>query len=120
MRILRGTELHRIYEVVDGALVLRREHTAGPGEILAFGPNLIHAMVSADPDTPLMTLHFYTDAIEMMVVYTDDETLAVDGGCGAWVPEDAAMILHRFSGAVDRAEMMRRLGSPSAACPADG
>ena len=120
VKVLRGTSLHRIYEVVEGALVLRREHTAGPGEVLAFGPNLIHSMSSADPNTPLMTLHFYTDAIEFMIVYTDDETLAVDGGCGAWMPEDEAMILHRLSGARGRVEMQNQMVLPSDASPAVG
>lgn len=118
VKVLRGRSRHRIYAVEDGALVLRREHTAETGEILAFGENLIHSMTSIDPDVPLMTLHFYTDAIEMMVVYTEDETLAVDGGCGAWVPEDAAMVLHRLSGVCDRDAMKRQMGLPPSSCPA--
>ena len=118
--VLRGRSTHRIFEVVDGALVMRREHIAEPGEILAFGPNLIHSMASADPDTPLMTLHFYTNAIEFMLVYTDDETLVVDGGCGAWVPEDPAMIINRLSGVHARAALQRRTVPRSDASPAVG
>lgn len=118
VRVLRGRSRHRIYTIEDGQLVLCREHTASPGEILSFGPNLIHSMTSDDPDTPLMTLHFYTDAIEMMVIYTDSDTLAVEGSCGAWVPEDPANIRGRFSGVLSRDDLMSRLGPHTAACPA--
>jgi len=118
VRVLRGQSRHRIYTIADGELVLCREHVASPGEILSFGPNLIHSMTSEDPDTPLMTLHFYTNAIEMMLVYTDSETLAVEGSCGAWVPEDPADIRARVSGVISRDDLVSRLGLRTAASPA--
>ncbi|MDG1481231.1 MAG: cysteine dioxygenase family protein [Myxococcota bacterium] len=118
VRVLRGRARHRIYTIRDGELVLCREHITSPGEVLSFGPNLIHSMSSEDPDTPLMTLHFYTGAIEMMLVYTESETLAVDGSCGAWVPEDPADILGRVSGVLARDDLVSRLGLHTAASPA--
>ena len=118
VRVLRGRSRHRIYTIEDGELVLCREHVAAPGEVLSFGANLIHSMASEDPDTPLMTLHFYTGAIEMMLVYTDSETLVVDGSCGAWVPEDPADIRRRVSGVLSRDDLVSPQALHTAASPA--
>jgi cysteine dioxygenase len=120
VRVLRGRSRHRIYTVEDGALVLRREHTAQPGEVLAFGPNLIHSMTSIDPTEPLMTLHFYTDAIEEMVIYAEGDTLVVDGGCGAWVPADPALIRFRVSGVHPRDALPGLRARPCDSVPAVG
>lgn len=120
VKVLRGQSLHRIFTIQDGELVQVREHIAQPGEILSFGPNLIHSMTSIDPSTPLMTLHFYTDAIEMMVVYAEGGTMAVDGSCGAWIPEDPALIRFRVSGVLARPDLMSQMGHRTDSSPADG
>jgi cysteine dioxygenase len=103
VQVLQGRARHRIWTVQDGALRLLKEHTAGPGDLLTCGPDMIHSMGDDGDDAPLMTLHLYTPSIDFMVVYdTDgDETLVVDGDCGAWVPE-AARVRSRAVG------MMRR------------
>jgi len=101
VRVLSGVSRHRLYKVVDGALELVREELVPAGEVIAAGPDLIHSMGDGGAEEPLVTLHLYTDPIDHMVVYDleNDETLVVDGGCGAWVPHDEpGLILQRHGG----------------------
>lgn len=102
VRVLRGVATHRIYRVIDGALRLIAEERAAAGDVLAFGAGLIHSMGDGGGDASLVTLHLYAGPIPHMVVYdlTRGETLKVDGGCGAWVPDDPAQILGRWAGFV--------------------
>ena len=102
VRVLRGVATHRIYRVIDGALRLITEERAAAGDVLAFGAGLIHSMGDGGGDASLVTLHLYAGPIPHMVVYdlTRGETLKVDGGCGAWVPDDPAQILGRWAGFV--------------------
>ncbi len=108
VRVLAGRGEHRIWAIEHGRLQLRRAHTVEPGRVLSFGANLIHSMVSASPDEPLLTLHLYTDSISAMVVYEtagEGRTLVVDGSCGAWVPEDPANIQLSLPGAHPRSQL---------------
>jgi cysteine dioxygenase len=89
VQVLQGRARHRIWKVEGGRLRLIKEHVVQPGELLACGPDMVHSMGDDGADEPLMTLHLYTPSIEFMVVYDQDgdQTLVVDGDCGAWVPE---------------------------------
>ncbi|MEL6348365.1 MAG: cysteine dioxygenase family protein [Myxococcota bacterium] len=98
VRILRGAADHHIWSLETDPkrrLALRHRHVAEQGEILACGPDTIHSMASAGPNQPMVTLHLYTQSIPYMVVYApeQDETLLVDGGCGAWIPDDAPELI---------------------------
>lgn len=115
VRVLRGVATHRIYRVHDGALTLLAEERVAAGAVLTFGAGLIHSMGDGGGDAPLVTLHLYAGPIPHMVVYDLErrETLKVDGGCGAWVPEDPAQILGRWAGFVSPCVVLasaRRLG----------
>lgn len=89
VQVLQGRALHRIWKVEGGELRLVKEHRARPGELLACGPDMVHSMGDDGAEEPLMTLHLYTPTIDFMVVYDQDgdQTLVVDGDCGAWVPD---------------------------------
>jgi hypothetical protein len=102
VRVLRGVAIHRIYRVIDGALTLIAQERAAAGEVLVFGAGLIHSMGDGGGEASLVTLHLYAGPIPHMVVYDLErgETLKVDGGCGAWVPDDPAQILGRWPGFV--------------------
>ena len=107
VKVLQGRARHRVWSIEGGALVLAREHTVEPGEILACGPNLIHSMGDDGGDEPLMTLHLYTASIDFMMVYDDDTTHVVDGSCGAWVPWDRPeQIRQSLAGIVPRAAVV--------------
>ena len=88
VRVLRGRALHQIWNVQDGALIERKQHTASVGDVLACGPSLVHSMGDDAESSTLMTLHLYTKAIDHMIVYDVEanHTHIVDGSCGAWVP----------------------------------
>ena len=107
VKVLQGRARHRVWSIEDGALVLAREHTVEPGEVLACGSNLIHSMGDDGGDEPLMTLHLYTASIDFMMVYDDDTTHVVDGSCGAWVPRDRPdQIRQSLAGIVPRAAVV--------------
>lgn len=114
VKVLRGAADHQVWSLQRHPtrhLKLEHRHTAHAGEILACGPDLIHSMVSADPTCPLVTLHLYTQSIPYMVVYNpdQDETLLVDGGCGAWIPDDRPeLIAARVPGMWRREEISDR------------
>lgn len=97
VRVLQGRARHKVWRVVDGALVLQAEHTVEAGGVLACGPDLIHSMGDDGAADPLMTLHLYTDSIDYMVVYEPAlaQTHIVDGSCGAWVPRGQPALLRR-------------------------
>lgn len=90
VRVLSGRVKHRIWRVTDGAITLAREEERAAGDILICGPDMVHSMVDAGGDEPLVTLHLYTDPIGHMVVYdvATAQTVVVQGECGAWIPVD--------------------------------
>ena len=94
VRVLRGTAKHRIFQLRGGRLDLVREERVRAGQVLTCGPDLVHAMADGGAEDSLMTLHLYAGPIDHMVVYDveGDRTLVVDGGCGAWVPDDPSQI----------------------------
>ena len=89
IRVLEGEGENLLYQI-DGRLRLVAEQRTAEGEVLSVGARALHAMGcrSARGQPSLMTLHLYTPTIPHMIVYDSDETLIVDGGCGAWVPTD--------------------------------
>ena len=106
VRVLRGASRHRIWKVSDGQTRCIKEHVAGRGEMIVAGPDLIHSMGCADPDEPLISLHMYTESVQHMIVYDleRNDTLIVNGYCGAWVPEDGSdQLVARLPGLWDRA-----------------
>ncbi len=90
VRVLQGEAIHRIWRVRGGRLEQVAEERVGAGGVLACGPELVHSMEDAGGALPLATLHLYAGPIDHMVVYdsASQRTLIVDGGCGAWVPDD--------------------------------
>lgn len=108
VRVLRGAAQHHVWRVSDGELERIFDETATAGTVLACGPDLVHSMGDAEDDTPLMTLHLYTDSIDHMVVYDTQagDTCIVDGSCGAWIPEpESGMLRLRTPGILSRAEL---------------
>jgi hypothetical protein len=80
-------------------------------------------MGCAGAGEPLVTLHLYTDAIPHMIVYDlpREETLIVNGDCGAWVPEPGSdQLVARLPGLRDRAEVSAWMAARSDSAPADG
>lgn len=88
VRVLQGAALHRVWRVRDGQLQLVMEERVEAGHVLSCGADLVHSMVDAGHEDPLVTLHLYAGPIRYMVVYDLEgaQTLIVDGGCGAWLP----------------------------------
>lgn len=104
VRVLQGRAHHRIWSVRDGQLQLVREEHVEAGGVMACGPSLIHSMSDDGAEAPLVTLHMYTQSVDNMVVFDEgrNETLVVEGSCGAWVPHDKPnMIRSVFEGIVD-------------------
>ncbi len=102
VRIVAGRCMHRVYQPTGDALVLVGEREHGPGDVLVAEPDLVHAMQDLDPAEPLITLHAYLPGISEMVVYdvAGRRTLVVDGGCGAWVPDDPRQVIRAIDGFV--------------------
>jgi len=88
--VVRGTARHRVFVANDAGIEVAVEEQVGSGRVLVCRRGLLHSMGDGGGEEPLVTLHLYTDPIDHMVVYDleGDRTLVVDGGCGAWIPED--------------------------------
>lgn len=88
--VLEGEGEERRYGLRGGALAQTQARALAAGDRLTAGPGLLHAMGSTGSGAApsLLTLHLYTPSIEDMLVYEDDVTYIVDGGCGAWVPRE--------------------------------
>lgn len=103
VRVLAGSGTHRQYHVTGGQLHLVAEDPIVPGDILQCGPTFVHAMASSAHEE-LVTLHLYGPSIPYMIVWDvpNDRTLKVDGGCGAWVPDEheQALLLEERPGLV--------------------
>jgi len=109
VRVLQGRARHRIYTAGSNGLECVRDETAEAGEMLICGRHLVHSMADDGADAPLVTLHMYTGSIQQMVVYDTaaNRTLVVDGGCGAWVPDESSgLILGSYSGIVPTHELL--------------
>lgn len=104
VRVLAGRARHQVWGIDNGTLRVVREETVEPGGVMACGPALIHSMGDDGASDPLVTLHMYTKSVDHMVVYDrgTDQTLVVEGSCGAWVPTDRPeMIRHAFAGVLE-------------------
>jgi len=90
VRLLRGAAIHRTWRVTEEGLEMTSEERVEAPAVLSCGPHMVHSMVDAGADDPLTTLHLYVDPIDHMLVYDVEggRTLVVDGGCGAWLPDD--------------------------------
>lgn len=88
--VVQGEAVHRVWRVTDGALRPVLAERVGTGGLLSCGPDLVHSMEDGGAEQPLVTLHLYAGPIDHMVVYDLEQgrTLVVEGGCGAWVPDD--------------------------------
>ena len=119
--VLRGASMHRMWQFHDGQAQCTGEHTAQCGDVLVVAPETVHSMESADPSTPLITLHLYTQTIPHMVVYDlpNNQTLLVSGNCGAWVPSmSSGLLLHRRDGLWGRAAFNDWLAEQPDSAPA--
>lgn len=108
VRVLRGAALHRVWHIAGGRLHLVSEKKVPAGGVLTCDADLVHSMVDAGDSEPLVTLHLYHGPIDFMVVYDleADETLIVEGTCGAWVPTDAPHLIRaRIPGIAAPAEL---------------
>jgi predicted metal-dependent enzyme (double-stranded beta helix superfamily) len=90
--VLQGAAMHRVWSLQGPALVVANEHRIQVGDVLRCPPSAIHSM-RADAGE-LVTLHAYAPGIASMMVYDvgGRESLEVDGGCGAWVPMEDAVV----------------------------
>ena len=90
VKVLRGKALHTLYKVESGALKVLREEQRDAGELMVCGRDIVHAMGDGGEKESLVTLHLYSKSIDHMVVYdaNSERTVVVDGGCGAWIPDD--------------------------------
>jgi predicted metal-dependent enzyme (double-stranded beta helix superfamily) len=102
VRIVAGRCIHRVYAPRGDALVLVDEREHGPGDVLVADRDLVHGMQDISVGEPLVTLHVYVPGIRDMVVYDvpGRRTLVVDGGCGAWVPDDPKDVIRAIDGFV--------------------
>ncbi len=101
VRVLQGRAHHKIYRVGAPGLEIVREEIAEAGQLLVCGKDMVHSMGDDGADQPLVTLHMYTGPVPYMVVYDtlQEQTLKVDGGCGAWVPaSNSDLLLKRYEG----------------------
>ena len=81
------------------------------GDVLLCPPKQIHAMGDDEAEDVLVTLHAYAGSIDDMVVYSETETLIVNGACGAWVPEVESNIFGRSLGHIPRDEVRYSVGT---------
>ncbi|MFT4624679.1 MAG: putative metal-dependent enzyme (double-stranded beta helix superfamily) [Myxococcota bacterium] len=97
VRVLRGEALHTVWRLTEGRLEAVLTERIAAGHVLQCGPGMIHSMVDAGGEHPLVTLHLYADPIDHMVVYDvpGERTLVVEGACGAWVPTDRPELVRR-------------------------
>lgn len=95
VRVLQGEALHTLWRIEGAELVEVSTERVRAGDVMSVGPEVVHSMIDAGAEAPLVTLHLYVDPIEHMVVYDrqDRRTLVVDGGCGAWIPHDAPELI---------------------------
>ena len=110
IRILQGRSHHQMFQCVNGMLVETLSERKEVGDVLLCPPRQIHAMRDDEAEVTLVTLHAYAGAIDDMVVYSETETLLVNGACGAWVPEVESNILGRIGGHVPRDEVGYSVG----------
>ena len=104
MRVVAGEAIHTIWAVEQGQLVPMETTRHRAGEVLPAPPHMIHSMEDGGGETPLITLHLYTDAIDHMIVYDleTQDTYVVDGSCGAWIPScPSTGLRERHEGIVD-------------------
>ena len=104
--ILRGQAQHTLYTIKDEILVPRHTEYIDQNAYIVCHPNQIHAMGdSGKKQASLMTLHAYSNSIPFMMVYDDknQQTIKVDGSCGAWVPDNKVQIIKTFEGFVHQA-----------------
>ena len=101
IRVLQGRGRHRIWTVDADGLRTVCEETVAAGETMMCGSDLIHSMADDGADEPFITLHMYIRSIDHMIVFDleKEQTLMVDGACGAWIPDDGMeLVRHRKNG----------------------
>ncbi len=110
VRVLQGRSRHRIWSVTDDGLVMTREEIAEAGAVLLCEADVVHSMGDDGGEAPLITLHMYTKGIDHMVVYDThaEETLVVDGSCGAWVPDDEPHKIRQKVAGFHKADFFKR------------
>ena len=111
IRVLQGRSHHRMFQCIDGDLVVTLSERKETDDVLLCPPRQIHAMGDDEAEDVLVTLHAYAGSIDDMVVYSETETLLVSGACGAWVPEVESNILGRVVGHVLRDEVGYSVGT---------
>jgi cysteine dioxygenase len=107
--VLRGRSCHKGYQLNDNKLEIVFSEKKSVGEIITCKPFQVHAMGDDNGSAPLVTLHFYSGAIETMLVYTDTETHMVSGDAGAWFPvNEEEQLLNSLEGHVSRSRFSEK------------
>lgn len=107
--VLRGRACHKGYQPNDNKLEIVFSEKKSAGEIITCQPFQVHAMGDDNSSAPLITLHFYSGAIETMLVYTDTETHMVSGDSGAWFPvNEKNQLLDSLDGHVSRSRFSEK------------
>lgn len=97
VRVLQGRAHHQRWAIADGRIIQTHAESVEAGGVMSCGADIIHSMGDAGGELPLVTLHMYIAGIDHMVVYDteSEETLVVEGSCGAWVPHDQPEMIRR-------------------------
>lgn len=92
--LLRGQFVERLWRWRGGELVPAVERAYAAPAIIDVKGGAIHDMKARGSG---VGVHFYLPGIQAMRVFDRErrETLTVSDDCGAWVPDDAALILGR-------------------------
>ena len=93
--VLDGEFTETVYAVTRRGLTTTALHAHSAGAVLRVGGGLVHAMRCHRGGT---TLHVYVPGVHSMRVYdvVAQATLVVADGCGAWVPQNSELVVHRL------------------------
>lgn len=101
--IIQGQAQHHLYTIKNDNLVLCHTEYIDQNSCIVCHPNQIHAMGDSNNNpSSLITLHAYSNSIPFMMVYDDknQQTIQVDGSCGAWIPDNKTQVIETFKGFV--------------------
>lgn len=100
IRILQGTATHNLYHISNDSLLCVFTEMRRKGDTIQCTPHQIHAMgaMGLAESQNLITLHAYSKNIPFMLVYDmeKNQTVQVDGSCGAWIPKNRSQIIEVF------------------------
>jgi hypothetical protein len=91
--ILSGHFIEQAFRVSgQGLAICGPSHRFDTGSAIPVAPHIIHSMRA---ESEGITLHLYVPAVKKMKVYDEHHAYTVADNCGAWIPADPTLILHR-------------------------